>query len=209
MDEQLNHDQTPFETALRQRTPGVGELSAEETFYAAGWNAGRKAIRPQLQPQRRHHEIRGFAMGMVCSLACCAVGMQMWPAAEISERPQVAESLNPPPDVSSDIAAVESVSTDEVVIEPEIGGLDEVFALLSPANWFVVEQSPRPQKSSSLTRLGAGANGIDVESLWDVASVGRRQATPSPVVVPNNQNVKSSKSLRAFPLSPDVFDEWL
>jgi hypothetical protein len=188
---------------LRQLTPSVGELSAEETFYAAGWDAARKAKKPQ----RRRHEIRGFAMGMVCSLAYFAVGMQMWPAAEFSERPQIAESNSPQPDVSKDIAAVSSESGDEVVTPPKIGGLDEVFAILSPASWFAVEDYPPRQRSSVLTR--AGSNGIDVKSLWNMASVERTQAKSSPAASPGSQGAKSPESLRAFPVSPDVFDEWL
>jgi len=203
MSEELNHDQTPFETALRKLTPSVGELSAEETFYAAGWNAARKAQ----QPRRRYHEIRGFAMGMVCSLACCAVGIHLWPAAKVSEQPQITESFGPQPDVSTEITAVPSESDDEVATPPESGGLDEVFALLSPASWFAVEQDARLQESRTISR--AAAMGVDVNSLWNMASMERTPMKVPHAATPENRDAESHESLRAFPVPPDAFDEWL
>lgn len=205
MNEQSSHHQSQFESALRHLTPSCGKLSAEETFYAAGWNAAQQTLRSQ----RRSHQTRGFAMGMVCSLACCAVGMQLWPAAEISERRQIAESTTPQLDTQTEIATVEveTTDTDAVATSPTTGGLDEVFALLSPASWFAVEQNGRLQKSRTFSR--AAAMGIDANSLWNMASMERIPMQVPHAATPENPDAESHESLRAFPVSSDVFDEWL
>ncbi len=205
MSEELNHDRTPFETSLRKLTPNVGELSAEETFYAAGWNAAHEPRKSQ----ERRHEIRGFAMGMVCSLACCAVGMHLWPVAEISDSSQIAESLIPGDDVQTEIVTVdvETTGIDESVTAPTTGTLDEVFAMLSPSRWFAAKQDTRLQESRTISR--AAAMGVDANSLWNMASMERTPMKVPHAATPENPDAESHESLRAFPVSPDAFDEWL
>jgi len=208
MNDKSNPDETPFEATLRQLEPCIGDLSAEETFYAAGWNAGHRAntrIRQRLQ-------IRSFAVGIVCSLASVAVVMQIWSTSEIPEQPQMAEASHPPADISTSIAAVESLEPPgaaEVVSDSGASELDQIFAMLSPGGWLAVGREPQRRDPLAVRQPGIGTNGVDVESLWSMTSVRRKQIEPTTEIIPTGEDAEPPRSLRAFPLSPDVFDEWL
>lgn len=209
MDEQQNHDIESFEAALRQLTPVRGNLSAEETFYQAGWNAAQR-----VRAASRRREISGFAVGIVCGLTCSIISLQIWMASDtpgdVRSR-EMSVVSDQRPDEPQETVMADSGGPGEGAdgsAESRVGGLDEVFALMSPGQWFHVSEIPR-QSPVAVGATERMMRGVRMDAF--------RNAAPVPFVASGSvtdagsqrEQPESRESLRAFPLPPDAVNEWL
>lgn len=206
MDEQPDRDDIEFAASLRRLQPTVGRLSAEETFYQAGWNAARRVSPPTSQ-----REIRGFAVGMVCGLLCCAVGVRAWMlSAERAER-QIVEQQDAVSDTvpqARDDHAGESSVVSDVPGEVTGRGLHEILALVRPGQWLPGTQVSQ-QSLWTAGRVTGPVRGIKVDGLRRLAESTARLTDSERGMTADAAPEAPRGRLRAFPLLPDDLDEWL
>lgn len=209
MKEETTQEQSDFEADLRKLVPAMDTLSAEETFYQAGWNAALKAGSLSNKSQTAAgRSIRGFTLGLACGLACATVGMQLWMPTQSSTGDEVVERERPAEgdgaSESKKPAVVSSIPPDQSPPSAAAGDLGDVFAMLSPNRWLAAG-IPTSEFSVTPSRRGWSSE-ADIDSLMREREL---HAKPIVVSLPENETRDVRQSLRAFPAGGDAFDELL
>jgi len=195
---QLNESAAEYRelaAVLRQLKPSRSTLSAEDTFYAAGWQAATKSARRSGSGLRgRRSRIRVFVAGLACGLLIPAAGLLSSNGVNTSQtvvNPEIAkEDTSPTPDSPA----------------PDPKPLEDALALMPSRYWMRLGIDSARLSVSEFRGHDFGAlHGPHVGMGGLSALMSRRPNSSTAVTVAP----RTTRALSARPLSAEMIDELL